>query len=1503
MRKKPWSIGWLFRGNKTDLDNGSNAPNKRDRIYEEIRRKSQASFKSPSSHSLQSSSGEQQQQRRPSIQRTETTVKLRRIGSDGRRVFVNLPLPEYELTNKGKPKHTYVTNKIRTSKYTVISFVPKNLFEQFRRPANMYFLAMAIIQMLPMFGVKSPALTLLPICTVVVITALKDAIEDFQRHKVDEQYNQNITHTLNGYHNANYPESTSSTSSWFSKSKPSPSLSESTQPTQPNEKQQAVFHQAPPPQQQHSSGSADVFVKSLSKDVRVGDFILLRNGDSLPADAVLLSTSDKEGICFVETKDLDGETNLKPRNSVQELKHIQSGADCLSECHFYVEAGAPSPDLYKFEGTLVTLAKSSDQQQQQQHWAKQSKTPIEIENILLRGHVVRNTKWAIAVVLFTGTDTKIMLNSGETPSKRSQVDKEMNKEIFVAFAVLFILCLICAIMAGVMRYRTMSSDAAELFTAQTGSPGYVGFVNFWSSLIIFQNIIPISLYVSIEFAFFIWNDLDMWDEESRKSCVPKTWTLSDDLGQVEYIFSDKTGTLTRNIMEFRECTIGGKRYGDNGFSPESEGARGARLRKEKENAQSHQHEQDEESTSRPVVDQPPETSSSSPEMIHTDEDPFDSNDEKKADQDNKQQRQAIIKDYEAALKDVFEPTYSSLNPDKLSFADPQLFKDMGSADMGSEKADDQSTRINEFFMLLALCHTVVIEKIGKDGKAIEDEDEDDDENEGDEKAQQPKIDESSVAADTTTNKTMTRTFGKLTGRHHHQQQQQQEIEQVEQVDASDDTSFVDESHTKDEKRGLTFKVRSGGAKLLQVPGLRHLKKHREGDSSSSSRDSLKRTHSRGEEFNTITQENQTPDRVDDTVKTQLDYKAESPDEAALVNAAKNAGFAFVKRKGKTLTVDVLGTEYAFELLNVLEFNSDRKRMSVILRRPAPWNDIILYCKGADNVIGDRLDKEQQDSGIVDETFDDIAAFSENGLRTLLLSYRILDENEYNDWKKEMDDASTATEKRSERVAEAQEKIEVNLRLLGATGIEDKLQDGVPQCIEDLRKAGIKIWVLTGDKLETAINIGYASNLLDGDMRLWTVRGEDEADKVMQRLVDTSDKLDEIEAKYEQEEEATIKENALVIEGSALVHIFESSEAKEKLLDIAIRCKSVVCCRVSPLQKALVVQLVRKYHNVVTLAVGDGANDVSMIQVANVGVGIAGQEGVQASMAADYAISQFRFLHKLLLVQGHWSYHRVSEMILTFFFKNVFWVFPSLWYQIYSAWSGNIFYDYSFLQLYNIIFTVAPVVIIGATDQDLTSPYLKHLPYIYTVRGKLYTKFRFWLYFFDGIWQSVVVFYAFYFLWIGGNPNPNGRSESMLQLSTSVAVTAIVLANLMPGFNTYYWTWWQFTFIGIEILITFLWVVIYGAFPSVSIYGMAKMVFGSWSFWMTFFLAIVIAFLPRYVITFVCQWWFPNVVARGRHLELHEKRIKKQKRKESGEYTPFWQSCFPRTRTTRHRRQS
>lgn len=227
-------------------------------------------------------------------------------------------------------------------------------------------------------------------------------------------------------------------------------------------------------------------------------------------------------------------------------------------------------------------------------------------------------------------------------------------------------------------------------------------------------------------------------------------------------------------------------------------------------------------------------------------------------------------------------------------------------------------------------------------------------------------------------------------------------------------------------------------------------------------------------------------------------------------------------------------------------------------------------------------------------------------------------------------------------------------LMGGTAIEDRLQIGVPETIAELAKSGIKIWVLTGDKTETAINIGFACNLLTTDMELLILSASTREE--------TSTLLDSTLARLEKEANEDTR-FALVIDGTTLKYALEKA-TKDKLLSIGTHCASVICCRVSPKQKALVVSMVKKGLKVMTLAIGDGANDVSMIQEANVGIGISGVEGRQAVMAADYAIAQFKFLRKLLLVHGRWSYLRTSETILGFFFKNIVWTFVLFWYQIF-----------------------------------------------------------------------------------------------------------------------------------------------------------------------------------------------------------------------------------------------
>ena len=202
----------------------------------------------------------------------------------------------------------------------------------------------------------------------------------------------------------------------------------------------------------------------------------------------------------------------------------------------------------------------------------------------------------------------------------------------------------------------------------------------------------------------------------------------------------------------------------------------------------------------------------------------------------------------------------------------------------------------------------------------------------------------------------------------------------------------------------------------------------------------------------------------------LTYQAESPDEAALVSVASEMESTFVHRSNQSVLVaDKKGKRATYEILAVNEFDSTRKRMSVLCLTPD--GRYLLLCKGADNVIIDRSLQDPEHAKASEELKKTLHRFATEGLRTLVIAYREISEEEYQAWKPQYHAATVAIADRSELLSEAAEIIEKDLVILGATAIEDRLQTGVPQCIADLRYAGIKLWVLTGDKMETAINIG------------------------------------------------------------------------------------------------------------------------------------------------------------------------------------------------------------------------------------------------------------------------------------------------------------------------------------------------------------------------------------------------------------------------------------------------
>ncbi|GJN93129.1 hypothetical protein Rhopal_006174-T1 [Rhodotorula paludigena] len=1258
----------------------------------------------------------------------------------------------------------YERNKVRTSKYTLISFLPKNLTEQFRRMANVYFFALVILQIFPIFGAVNPEIGMLPLVAILAITAFKDGVEDTRRHKLDNEVNNSAVTRLGDWHNVNIADDDRPWWAFWRRPNPNHRISKgvrklrekegsydagflyadhpeglesrdtlggdsfaiagprarargdssaSTMPASPMGAPGAGLTKSGssysvetlatsyPPRLLRSYGAgaesagdvsfgaqsrkstSDVvsydhatpgtakWERTLWKKLEVGDVVLLKENDQIPADVVVLATSDPDGVCFVETKNLDGETNLKPRKALKATMGIGNEED-VEHARFWVDSEPPHANLYSYNAVLkwrgkedklgmehpIMEGRSRDEGVEQQE-------PVTINELLLRGCQLRNTKWCIGLVVFTGADTKIMLNQGETPSKRSKIEKETNFNVLVNFAVLLALCIGCAIAAGI--YDNMTGRSVDLYEPDaqySDSSIVVAFITFGATLILFQNIVPISLVITVELvktiqAFFIYQDIDMYYEPLDHPCVPKTWNISDDLGQIEYIFSDKTGTLTQNVMEFQKCAVGGVSYGE-GIT---EAMLGAAKREGRD------------------------TSAFDPAQ----------NIERLA-----QRKEQMIQTLNGGFKNRY------LRHDKMTLISPPMAEALV-----SPPSNEQRQRLSDFWRALAICHTVMTE------------------------------------------------------------------------------------------------------------------------------------------------------RPDDSNQDVLEYKAESPDEAALVAAARDAGFVFLHRSNAEITLEVLGQPERYTPLRTLAFNSARKRMSTLVRTPD--NRVLLICKGADSVIYQRL-REDHDQEVINTTSRQLEEFANAGLRTLCISSRYLTDDEFANWSKIYDKACAAIEDRDDEIERACELVEHDLTILGATALEDKLQVGVPEAIEQLHKAGIKLWILTGDKLQTAIEIGFSCNLLTNEMEILILSAESE-EGARAQIEAALDKVNRSRAGLapldtdagEKIGGATKADGfAVVIDGETLRYALDVV-LKPMFLELTTQCNAVVCCRVSPSQKALTVKLVKDGKNAMTLAIGDGANDVAMIQEAHIGVGIAGLEGAQASMSADYAVGQFRFLTKLLLVHGRWCYIRVANMHANFFYKNIVWTLTLFLYQIFCNFDSTYFYEYTLIMLFSLVFTSLPVAILGIADQDVDAEMSLAFPQLYRrgILGLEWTRVKFFAFMLDGLYQSAIAFFVplLVYLWTP-TLSVNGHDWSLWELGTTVAACAVTLANLYVGLHTRYWTWMVFVIIIASTLAFHVWIAIYSQFNTFIFDNEVNYLYGTLNFWLSIFIVVVISIGPKFLWLYVRSMYWP-----------------------------------------------
>ena len=531
-----------------------------------------------------------------------------------------------------------------------------------------------------------------------------------------------------------------------------------------------------------------------------------------------------------------------------------------------------------------------------------------------------------------------------------------------------------------------------------------------------------------------------------------------------------------------------------------------------------------------------------------------------------------------------------------------------------------------------------------------------------------------------------------------------------------------------------------------------------------------------------------------------DYIAMSPDSIELVKSARLQGYALTESGTSSIKRIKLGDKDTkdMERLCLMEFSSDRKRETVIMR---DGDKIKLYIKGADSIIEERLSKDVKKE-ILQQCKNYVNKFSAQGFRTLFVGMKILTEEEYKVFSEKLNEANMSLEDKDKKVAEVYATVENNIFLLGTTIVEDKLQDKVPETIRDLRLGGIKIWMLTGDKMNTAYNIGLSCNLISKKMKTFSIEGIEPKKNDKMEVINNTERQEVIQnfskdfSKFKGEfPSMTTLQFGILVDEKALLTINESEEMQSIFLNIAKDAEAVICCRVSPLQKSQVVKMMKSYKpKAVTLAIGDGGNDVSMIMEAHIGVGIYGEEGMRAVQSSDYAIGEFRILHRILCFHGRTNYIRNSECVEYFFYKNFVFTLVQFCYGFLNNFSGQTIIDDWFITLFNLVFTSIPLAARALLDFDVKpddgSVIRKLLPWLYseTRDNPIFTIFNFILVLIKGLIHCLINYFWIIYSIKNLAVDKDGDVESLWLISVNLFSNIILIVSLDLFVYTRYHTW-------------------------------------------------------------------------------------------------------------------
>ena len=501
----------------------------------------------------------------------------------------------------------------------------------------------------------------------------------------------------------------------------------------------------------------------------------------------------------------------------------------------------------------------------------------------------------------------------------------------------------------------------------------------------------------------------------------------------------------------------------------------------------------------------------------------------------------------------------------------------------------------------------------------------------------------------------------------------------------------------------------------------------------------------------------------------ITYQASSPDEVALVKFAEKLNMRLIYRTDKEIKIkNISGTIEEYNILANFPFSSDTKRMGIILQNKK-YGHIIFYLKGAENVMMNFVKKEYV--GYIKENTENLAT---KGLRTLVLTQKLIPQKEFKIWFDEYSEALTSMDNRKQKLRDVISKLENNMEFLCVTGVEDLLQNEVATTIDNLRNAGIKLWMLTGDKVETATCISISTGLKAKNHKIFTltydqIKDEENPENEINKL---KEKLEEYNNKI------MIDPHLFILDGDTLDLALK--QCQKEFYESAMKAPSVVCCRCSPTQKRLIVKNIKKYTNCRTAAVGDGGNDVAMIQEADVGIGIVGKEGLQASLASDYSIKEFKNLSILILWWGRIAYKNTSTMANFIVHRGLIIAFCQFFFSLMFYFNPVPLYNGFLTFGFSTIFTNLPIISI-LLDQDVDKKNVLNFPNLYKIllKGREINLKNFLWWLFKAIIQANIIMFGSLFMF------PDNIFLKIVTCSFTALVYLEIL-NIYTEINKIHW---------------------------------------------------------------------------------------------------------------------